>query len=52
MTVSRQQISWGVWPLWVAACAAGNALGAAAFLWAYFFLGGAASGHREEAGNA
>ncbi|HVS35982.1 MAG TPA: hypothetical protein VMS17_10420 [Gemmataceae bacterium] len=31
MIVSRPQISWGVWPLWVAASAAGGALGAAAF---------------------
>jgi hypothetical protein len=29
MTVSRQQISWILWPLWVVASAAGNALGAA-----------------------
>jgi hypothetical protein len=31
MIVSRQPVFWGVWPLWVAASAAGGALGAAAF---------------------
>ena len=31
MTLSRQQVSWGLWPLWVAATAVGNAFGAAAF---------------------
>lgn len=33
MTLSRRQISWNVWPLWVAASAVGNGLGAVAYDW-------------------
>ena len=33
MTIPRQQISWTVWPLWVAASAVGNGLGAVAYDW-------------------